>query len=101
MVWEKSLLKANQNQQVAPFARSLLRHYKNGAKLLEGYNKVEKIAVRLARKRELFHRGKSRKGWDVFGNQSAPRLILDEVDFRKPYSTKIQLQYQELENGIN
>ncbi|EGQ8311273.1 TPA: MT-A70 family methyltransferase [Vibrio diabolicus] len=69
----------------------------HSAKPQEGRDKVEKIAGRFARKLELFHRGEPRNGWDVFGNQSAPSLILDEVGFRKPYLAEIQLQYEELE----
>nr|WP_321458662.1 MT-A70 family methyltransferase [uncultured Vibrio sp.] len=69
----------------------------HSAKPEEAREKVNQIAGKSARKLELFHRGEAKSGWTVFGNQSYPSLVLDEVGFRKPNMAELGLQLRELE----
>ena len=75
----------------AVFEAQSLRH---SAKPEKARKMLERLAGQTARKIELFHRGHADPGWQTFGNQSTPSMILDEAGFREPYLCELQLQEQ-------
>lgn len=80
----------------AVFSARVGRHSEKPKKMIKN---CERLIGKTAKKLELFGRGKAKKGWDIFGNQAFPSIVMEENEFRQP--TEQEIYEQILRGQIN